>query len=165
VPKKQLDPRSYPRWPLQAGRRDFIVWALTGATAFSLGPLVRAQEEAANFVVVVHPQNPLRATSREFLERAFLKKVTRWEGGEPIRPIDLEPESETRKAFSQRVLQRAVSSVRSYWLQRIFTGRELPPPEVGSDAQVLSYVRRHAGAVGYVSRDADVGDVPTIEID
>ena len=47
----------------------------------------------------------------------------------PIRPVDLRPNAATRRLFSERMLRRSVAAVRSYWQQRIFSGRGVPPPE------------------------------------
>jgi hypothetical protein len=38
----------------------------------------------------------------------------------------------------------------------IFSGRSLPPPELGSDDEVLRYVLAHPGAIGYVSGAANL---------
>jgi ABC-type phosphate transport system substrate-binding protein len=107
------------------------------------------------FVVIVHPDNPLAATNRKLLSDAFLKKVTRWGNGELIRPVDQAPETGVRRKFSEDVLNRSVAAVRSYWQQIIFSGRDVPPPELPGDAEVVRYVVGHSGAVGYVSGSAN----------
>lgn len=124
----------------------------------------RGGEAAPGFRLVVHPSNPETAASRELMSDAFLKKATRWPGGEPMRPVDLAHGNPVREAFSRSVLGRPAAAVRSYWQQRIFTGRGVPPPEVASDAQVLRYVQEHAGGVGYVSAAADPSTVKVLPI-
>jgi len=79
-----------------------------------------------------------------------------------IHPVDLRGEAVARREFSSRVLNRSVAAVRSYWQQRIFSGRELPPPEFDSDEAVLKYVASSPGAIGYVSANANLG--PTKEL-
>ena len=49
------------------------------------------------------------------------------------------------------MLKRSVAAVRSYWQQRIFSGRDVPPPEVDTENQVIKYVAGDPGALGYVS--------------
>ena len=49
------------------------------------------------------------------------------------------------------MLRRPLAAVRAYWQQRIFSGRDVPPPELDTDQQVIDYVMRYAGAIGYVS--------------
>jgi ABC-type phosphate transport system substrate-binding protein len=110
-----------------------------------------ADEAVPPFRVIVHPNNPARSATRAFLADAFLKKVTRWEGDEIIRPVDLHQDSDVRRHFTENVLKRSVAAVRSYWQQRIFSGRDVPPPEVDADEGVIAHVLRYPGAVGYIA--------------
>lgn len=103
------------------------------------------------FRLIVHPNSPVTSLDRRFVEDAFLKKVKTWPTGEVIRPVDLEPESDTRRRFTEEVLRRPLAAVRAYWQQRIFSGRDVPPPELDSDQQVIDYVMKYPGAIGYVS--------------
>jgi hypothetical protein len=125
-----------------------------------------AQESATGdaYRVIVHPGNALSSVDRQLLDDAFLKKVRTWPGGEIIRPVDLPLPSAVRRRFSQEVLRRSVEAIRSYWNQRIFSGRDLPPPELASDREVTRYVLRHPGAVGYVSADAALGGAKAIAV-
>lgn len=91
---------------------------------------------------------------RSFLADVYLKRMTRWDDGEPARPVDQRPDSAARRAFSESVLRRSVEAVKRYWQQRIFSGRDLPPPELDGDAAVVSYVANHRGAIGYISASA-----------
>ena len=124
----------------------------------------RASDERSEFVVIVHPTNPAGSLSREFLSDAFLKRTTRWEGGELIRPVDLHASSSVRRGFSARVLKRSVAAVRSYWQQRIFSGRGVPPPELDSEEAVVRHVMKHTCGVGYVGPSTEVGDARVVPI-
>lgn len=121
-------------------------------------------ESAPDFRVIVNPDNPSTALSRDVLTDAFLKRTTRWNDGETIRPVDQRPESAVRRRFSDSVLQRSVAAVKSYWQQRIFSGRDLPPPELDSDDAVVSYVVKHRGAVGYVSGTAKLDRAKSVAV-
>ena len=103
------------------------------------------------FVVIVNPANPTTTVDPSFLEDAFLKKVTHWPDDEPIKPVDLASSSPVRRRFSEDVVKRSVEAVKGYWQQRIFSGRDVPPPELDSEEDVVKYVLRYRGAVGYVS--------------
>lgn len=122
--------------------------------------LLRFSEKGAlaagqGFAVVVHPGNPSASFSRDFLEDAFLKRTTEFPGGEGIKPVDQSATSAVRELFTRRVLRRSVAAVKSYWQQRIFSGRGSPPPELASDALVLEYVLAHEGAIGYIADGVD----------
>jgi ABC-type phosphate transport system substrate-binding protein len=125
---------------------------------------VADSRQAHDFRVIVHPSNPATAVRRQFLEDAFLKKVTRWPGDGPIKPVDIGPRSAARTAFSKAVLRRSTAAIRSYWQQLIFAGRDVPPPELASDAEIVEYVLQRPGGLGYVSASADVGAAKLVEL-
>jgi hypothetical protein len=54
--------------------------------------------------------------------------------------------------------------VKNYWQQRIFSGRDLPPPELDSDEAVVSYVLSHRGALGYVSGAAKLDKAKPVAV-
>jgi len=149
-------------------RRALVCLALAVAAGGVLGASSAHADtpEVAEFRVVINARNPQDSIARDFLADAFLKKVTRWDDGEPIRPCDLRLDSTVRRAFSKTVLRRAIAAIRSYWQQRIFSGRDVPPPELDSDEAVLRYVAKYRGAVGYVSAAAHLGDgVKAVRVD
>ena len=119
---------------------------------------------APEYVVIVHAANSTSSVERKFLSDAFLKKTTRWNGGQVIRPVDQNADSGVRRRFSEEVLERSVTAVRSYWQQVIFSGRDVPPPELSGDDTVLEYVKNHAGAVGYVSGRASTAGAKVLSV-
>lgn len=141
-------------------RRGFLLLSLAAA----LGVRDAAAGDAPSFVVIIHPQNPYTTLDRSFLADAFLKKTTRWPNGDVIKPVDLPGDSPTRENFSNDVIKRSVSAVKSYWQQVIFSGRDVPPPELGAEDDVVKYVLAHPTAVGYVSRSARLGDARAVTI-
>ncbi len=108
-------------------------------------------ESRPDFLIIVHPGNPIAEIGRSFLADVYLKRTTRWDDGELARPVDQRPDAAPRRAFSESVLKRSVEAVKRYWQQRIFSGRDLPPPELDDDAAVVTYVATHRGAIGYIS--------------
>ncbi|SRR6266498_3189045 len=135
-----------------------LIFAAVSAAA------VEVQSNTSGFRVIVNPANPTASIERRFLADAFLKKTTRWPHDEPIRPCDLEPESPTRHRFSEEVLKRSVAAVKSYWQQMVFSGQNIPPPELDSDEQVIQFVLRNPGAVGYVSTAANIAGAKVLSL-
>lgn len=146
-------------------RRRLVVCAAVGLVlGIGLAAGASAESPSIEFIVVVNRQNAATSVSREFLADAFLKKASRWDGGETIRTVDQRADSSARNAFSSTVLKRTVRAVRNYWQQRIFSGGDLPPPELDSDDAVVGYVARYRGGVGYVSRSANLGDTKAVPV-
>jgi ABC-type phosphate transport system substrate-binding protein len=152
--------------PSASRRRVVLARALAVlALAFGVAAVDFAVAQSpAQFLIVLHTTNPEPSVTREFLADAFLKKTSRWQSGVPLRPVDQRPDARVRAAFSDSVLRRSVSAVRSYWQQRIFSGRGVPPPELESDTAVLRYIQQNPGAVGYVSGQADTSEVKVVNV-
>jgi ABC-type phosphate transport system substrate-binding protein len=119
---------------------------------------------AEGYKVIVNRANPTTSISKSELSGLLLKKVSKWEHGVAADPVDLDSSSETRESFSRDVHGRSVASIKNYWQRQIFSGRDVPPPEVSSDAAVISFVESRPGAVGYVSSQARVDSVKVISV-
>ena len=122
-----------------------------------------AQDEQG-YRVIVHPDNPAESITKSTLSKYLLRKGKRWEHGLSVEPVDLDSQSEVRRAFSREVHGRSVSSIVSYWTRMIFSGRDVPPPEVANDAAVIAHVRSNPGAIGYVSASASLDGVKEITV-
>lgn len=122
--------------------------AITGAT-------VRAP--TVHIMVVVNAANPTTTLQRERLSRIFLRQVATWDNGQEILPVDQIDRSPVYIAFVRDIQRRSVASLKRYWEERIFSGNESPPPERVTDADVLTYVRSNAGAIGYIVEGSDLG--------
>lgn len=150
---------------VRKGRRALLSWL--GLCALSTVTRRGFSEQGASgggFRIVVNGESEVKSVPREFLANAFLRNVRDWDGGQRILPVDLLPSIGTREDFSRSILLRSVAAVRSYWQQRIFSGRGVPPPELESDAAVIQYVVGNRGAVGYVSKSAEVGAARVITV-
>jgi ABC-type phosphate transport system substrate-binding protein len=143
-------------------RASFVI-----GVALALATLVnvRPAQPAPVYRLIVNASNPETAVERRFVEDAFLKKIKTWPGGEVIRPVDLAPSAAARRSFTEEVLRRSMEAVRAYWQRLIFSGRDVPPPELDNDAEVVSYVKRYAGAIGYVSVGAALGGTKAVTIE
>lgn len=77
----------------------------------------------------------------------------------------MEPaEAAVRERFARKVLDKSPMAVKAYWNQQIFAGRDVPPLEKPSDAEVVAFVRQNPGAVGYVSGGADTSGLLVIPL-
>jgi ABC-type phosphate transport system substrate-binding protein len=111
---------------------------------------------AADVKVVVHTTNALDTVTKAKVADLFLKRVTRWENGRAVTPVDQSEKNPARTAFSKELLGKEVLWVKSYWQKMIFSGRATPPAELSSDSQVLELVRTNADAIGYISETTPV---------
>lgn len=113
--------------------------------------------QSDGFVVIVNESNPVSSIAKKELSNFFLKKVTAWNDGDGVKPVDLGARDPVREAFSKSVHGRAANAIKSFWQRQIFSGRGTPPPEVSSEAEVMAYVASEAGGVGYVGATTPLG--------
>ena len=102
-------------------------------------------------VLVAHPSVGTPELSKAAWSAIFLKKTALWPDGSPVVPIDQKETGAVRIAFTSLIHGKTIAAVRSYWHQQIFSGRQIPPKEMDSDAAVAAHVKATPGAVGYVS--------------
>ena len=100
--------------------------------------LARAQ----NLVLVTHPSVTLSATD---VRDVYLgdKQLA---GSVKLVPVD---NSSSQEMFLARVVRIEGAKYASLWTKKSFREGILAPPLKGSDAEVLAFVRRTPGAVGY----------------
>lgn len=121
-------------------------------------------QETASFKIIVNPTNDISSMTKEQVSELFLKKITQWENGRKALPVDQVTSSPIREKFSKEIHDKSVTAINSYWRQKIFSGRDVPPPEKSSDADVLAYIAENADAVGYVSANAPIDKVKVLKI-
>jgi hypothetical protein len=144
-------------------RARTIAWALALAVSW-LAVTGTSGASSDAFKVIVNRANPVRSVSSEFLRNAFLKRTLKWNHGEVIRPIDLPPSLPARDRFTREVLHKTPAALRVHWLQRIFSGTDMPPPAADSTAAAIAYVTANRGAVSYLPADVDPGGAKVIEL-
>ena len=83
--------------------------------------------------------------------KIFSKRLGTWPDGQRTKPVDLPVASATREAFSREVLGQPAGVIEEMWQKQIFSGRDVPPPRKASDSEVIDYVARYPGAIGYVA--------------
>ena len=104
------------------------------------------------FVVIVHPSVAGTNIKRGDLAAVFLKKSPRWGSGAAAEPVDQSGASPVRKAVSEAVVRMPVGEVVQYWQKAMLSATPVRPPSVkDSDAEVIAYVSKRPGAVGYVA--------------
>lgn len=114
------------------------------------------------YVVIVNKGSSVAKLSRRDLAAIFLKKTTRINDTD-VQPVDLAQSSAIRAEFSKVVLEKSISAVNSYWQQRIFSGKGVPPAEMSED-DAVAFVRAGAGAIAYVSPQKVGAGVKVIEV-
>ena len=106
------------------------------------GSLLKAEDEV--FYIVVNKSNPVTSLTKSEVSQIFLKTTSVWNNGQEVKPVDLTADNDVRRKFSKEVHGRRTNAVKNYWQQMIFSGRDVPPPELNSDTEVINYVKKNS---------------------
>ena len=134
-------------------------------SAMVLAMAISAFASTAGFKIIVNSSNSSTKISKADLNAIFLKKMVKWSDGIPALPVNQSKKSTVRDSFTTSVHGKSVAAVDSYWQQQIFSGRDVPPAEKTSDADVLAFVKANAGAVGYISDSGATAGVKVISVE
>jgi len=128
-------------------------------TIATLGLAVASPASAADFKLVAHPGVKASDISIDELKAVFLGRKTSLEGTE-IEPV-LAKTGAAHEAFLKD-LGKTDSALSTYYRSLVFTGKASMPKLCGSDAEVIEYVARTKGAIGYVSAEAKAPGTKTL---
>jgi hypothetical protein len=84
-------------------------------------------------------------------------------GGSHVEPV-LAKGGAAHEAFLKTYLGKNDSTLQAFYRSLVFTGKASMPKSVANDAEVVSYVAKTKGAVGYVSAVATTDGVKTLEV-
>lgn len=124
----------------------------TLSTALLLFALTVAQVQA-DIAVVVSAGSEVSSLSRSELINIFMGRYRRLPNGDTAYPVDLEP---LKSRFYRQLLGKDLAEINSYWARLMFSGQASPPVQVRDQAEMVAYVRRNPGALGFV----DANEVP-----
>ncbi len=124
-----------------------------------------ALADGPGFQVIVNASNPAGSITRRQLNDMFLKKLTHWPDGTAVQPVEPPERSRTRAYFlSDAMGGKSALALKTFWQKRVFSGRDTPPVEKGSDEEVVAFVKGNPGAIGYVADTAPVAGVKVLEL-
>jgi TonB family protein len=81
--------------------------------------------------------------------------------GSVVEPV-LQKRGAVHDTFCTQFLDRDGEEIRTYYHGVVFTGKGSMPREVNSDEEMVSYVARTRGAIGYVSGGANIDGVKVL---
>lgn len=117
-----------------------------------------------SYKIVVNSSNTTNSITKKEASDFFLKKKTKWSNGSTVIPVDLSSRLKIREDFSQQVHGKSTAAVRNFWQQAAFSGTASAPAEKSTDSEVMEFVKKNAGAIGYVSSSANTSDVKILNV-
>lgn len=118
---------------------------------------------AGDVKVIANPSVRAESISSIELKRVFLLQSRTLKNGSNITPV-LQRSGPAHEAFLQQYLDRSSDEIRIYYQGLVFTGKGSFPRQFNSDAEVVAYIARTPGAIGYVSGAASTQGVDVLSV-
>jgi TonB family protein len=113
--------------------------------------------------VIANPSVGVESISVAELKGIFLLQRKALKDGNSVEPV-LQKSGPTHDAFLHQYLNRDSEEIRIYYQGLVFTGKGSMPKQLESDADVVAYVARTRGAIGYIGSTSPTEGVRVITV-
>ncbi len=103
------------------------------------------------------------AISASELKSVYLEEKISLADGMHVQPV-LEKGGAVHEMFVQRYLGQTEDDLQMYYRTLVFSGKGSMPKALSSDEEVVAYVARTRGAIGYISDGIDAEGVKTLAV-
>jgi len=118
---------------------------------------------AADYIIVVHRENPVQRLSAEEAKNIFLGKQTRWPDNASITLV-MNTSEDIHEKFTRDLLQKSPVQLSVYWKKILYSGTGMLPLAVRDDEAAKSYVGLHRNAISYIDRNSLDRQVKRVDI-
>ncbi len=115
--------------------------------------LQAAPGKAVDVVVICNDSVQTGALKKDIVQDMFLGRKTRWDDGQKIVLATLK-EGEAHDSFMGEYVCKTPHQFLNYWKQQVFTGRGKMPGAFATPQELIDFVKKTPGAVGYVPAGA-----------
>jgi hypothetical protein len=118
---------------------------------------------AGDIKVIANPSVGASSVSADEIKGVFLATKTSLSDGSHVEPV-LEKDGPAHEAFLKQFIGKTDTALETYYRSLVFTGKASMPKTLAADAEVVAYVAKTKGAIGYVSAAASTAGVKTLEV-
>ena len=140
---------------------------LTSKRLLSIAIIVLAWAAApasrAEVLIVANPAVAVSEVSRDDLARIFLMTKTSLQGAGRVEPV-LKKSGPAHEAFLKKYIGRSDFALMTYYRGLLFSGRGSLPKTFSSDDELVAYISRTKGAIGYVRPSSVNSSVKVLKV-
>jgi ABC-type phosphate transport system substrate-binding protein len=118
---------------------------------------------ASGIKVIANTHVNVSQVSPGDLKDIFLGTKTSLPGGNHVEPVLLKS-GVSHESFVKEHIGKTAPRLVNYYRSLVFAGKGTMPRMLGSDAEVVEYVAKTKGAIGYVSEGTNTADVKILEV-
>jgi ABC-type phosphate transport system substrate-binding protein len=122
-----------------------------------------ATASAADFKVIANPEIMVTEISANDLKDVFLATKSTLSDGTHVEPV-WEKGGATHEAFLKEYVGKTDAAVATYFRSLVFTGKASMPKSFATDADVVAFVEKTKGAIGYIASATATGDAKVLDV-
>ena len=107
---------------------------------------------AAELVVVVNPASGIKRLSRTQVINIFLGHHRELPRRIRAQPVDLQTDRNEKTQFYRLLVNREPNQMAAYWARLVFAGSTQPPIQMANEHQVIRFIEKNKGGIGYMDR-------------
>jgi ABC-type phosphate transport system substrate-binding protein len=134
--------------------RNFLFTALTIGAAAAW---------AADIKIIANSSVGATSVSSDELKGVFLATKSSLSDGSHVEPVLLKSGA-VHEAFLKDYVGKSDSALETYYRSLVFTGKGSMPKAFSSDAEVVAYVEKTKGAIGYVATATATASAKVLEV-
>lgn len=136
----------------------FIAFSVTTTS------IVKAEDEDKLKVkLIVNNSVADESISMSDIKKIMLGTSKKWKNGDKIY-IAILKEGPVHEAFTTTFTGKTESQFKSSWKKLAMTGQGVEPKAFKTEAELMAYVAKTKGAVGYVVPDSELKDVKELKV-
>jgi hypothetical protein len=133
------------------------------ALAAVVGGCLSVAALAGDFKVIANSSVGASSVSADEIKGVFLATKTSLSDGSHVVPV-LEKGGPAHEAFLKEYLGKTDAALQTYYRSLVFTGKASMPKMLAADAEVVAYIAKTKGAIGYVSAATSADGVKTLDV-
>jgi len=135
-----------------------ILMAVTAVVLVSTRPAW-----AGGMKVIANPSVQAASITLAELKSVYMEEKNSLADGTHVQPV-VAKGGAAHEIFLRMYLDRSDPALQIYYRSLVFTGKGSMPKAVQSDAEMVAYVAKTKGAIGYVTANASVEGVKVLEV-
>ena len=122
-----------------------------------------ASAMAADVKVIANSSVGAPSVSSDELKGVFLATKSSLSDGSHVEPVLLKSGA-VHEAFLKEYVGKSDSALETYYRSLVFTGKGSMPKTFATDAEVVAYVEKTKGAIGYVGAATSTTSAKVLEV-
>ena len=120
--------------------------------------------EVPEVFLIVNRETRLSSTSfkKKDIKDIYTGKITRWGDGSKI-VLTIRDRTKLNRQFLRDCVKKTPSQFRNFWRRKVFTGEGQSPKSFKTEKDLIAFIAKTKGAIGYISNRSSIADL-TVKI-